>query len=180
MKIMLMVFLAVLLTNNKSEKIDFGKKKEGKNWQVVNDGVMGGRSQSTISFEDNSLIFKGKVSLENNGGFASMRAPWGKYDFSRYETMTMRFRGTARKFAVTMQNEQVFYLPNYKYFFTPSPDKWQTLEMKLADFETHRMGEATGGTVSKDILSKIIRYGIILYDKKAGDFELEIDYIEFK
>ncbi|MGB1121242.1 MAG: CIA30 family protein, partial [Saprospiraceae bacterium] len=54
MKIMLMVFLAVLLTNNKSEKIDFGKKKEGKNWQVVNDGVMGGRSQSTISFEDNS------------------------------------------------------------------------------------------------------------------------------
>ncbi|MGB1121241.1 MAG: CIA30 family protein, partial [Saprospiraceae bacterium] len=78
-----------------------------------------------------------------------MRAPWGKYDFSRYETMTMRFRGTARKFAVTMQNEQVFYLPNYKYFFTPSPDEWQTLEMKLADFETHRMGEATGGTVSK-------------------------------
>ena len=92
----------------------------------------------------------------------------------------MRFKGTARKFAITMQNEEVFYLPNYKYFFTPNPDEWQILEMKLTDFETHRMGESTGGTVSEETLSEIIRYGIILYDKKAGDFELEIDYIEFE
>ncbi|MFK7948737.1 MAG: CIA30 family protein [Saprospiraceae bacterium] len=180
MKIILMFFLAVLLTNNQSVKIDFGKNKDGKDWQIVNDGVMGGRSQSTISFEKNSMIFKGNVSLENNGGFASMRASFGEYDFSKYETMTMRFRGTARKFAVTMQKEAVFYLPNYKYFFTPNPDEWQTLEMKLTDFETYQMGRAIGGTVSEEDLTKIIRYGIILYDKKAGDFELEIDYIEFK
>lgn len=175
-----MVFLAVLLTNNKSEKIDFGKKKDGKKWQVVNDGVMGGLSQSTISFDKNSLIFKGNVSLENNGGFASMRAPWGEYDFSKYETMTMRFKGTARKFAITMQTEEPFYLPNYKYFFTPNPDEWQTVEMKLTDFETHQMGRPTGDNISEEKLAEVIRYGVILYDKKAGDFELEIDYIEFE
>lgn len=176
----LMIFLAILLTNSKSEKIDFGKKKEGENWRVVNDGVMGGLSESSISFEKNSLLFKGNVSLKNNGGFASMRAPFGEYNLSKYTTMTMRFRGTARKFAVTMQTDEPFYLPNYKYFFTPNPDEWQIIKMTLTDFKTHQMGRATGGTISVEELSNIIRYGIILYDKKSGDFELEIDYIEFE
>ena len=40
------------------------------NWLVVNDNVMGGISESNIRFsENNTLVFQGRVSLENNGGF---------------------------------------------------------------------------------------------------------------
>ena len=42
-------------------------------WQIVNDSVMGGLSTSQAYEKDNSLIFTGNVSLENNGGFASIR-----------------------------------------------------------------------------------------------------------
>ena len=43
-------------------------------WGIVNDGVMGGISQSNIYLnEANNIIFAGNVSLENNGGFASIR-----------------------------------------------------------------------------------------------------------
>jgi hypothetical protein len=175
-----MVFLAMFITQDNLGKIDFGNNKAGKDWQIVNDDVMGGRSQSKILLTNNSLLFKGSVSLENNGGFASIRAPWGKYDLSKYTTMTMRCRGTARQFAVTMQNESVFYRPNFKYFFTPNPEEWQTFELQLADFKAHQMGRVTGETIAAEQLAEIIRFGIILYDKQAGTFELEIDYIGFE
>ena len=44
------------------------------NWSIVNDDVMGGISKSFLSINENeNLIFKGYLSLENNGGFASSR-----------------------------------------------------------------------------------------------------------
>jgi NADH dehydrogenase [ubiquinone] 1 alpha subcomplex assembly factor 1 len=142
--------------------------------------VMGGRSASIKTLTKNSLQFEGNVSLENNGGFASLRSPWGKFDYSNYTKMTMRFKGTNRKFAVTMATSPRFYEPNFKYFFEPNPDEWQTLTFNLEDFKTHQMGRSTGEKITNEDLAKIIRLGIILYDKKAGDFELEIDYIKFK
>lgn len=43
-------------------------------WYVVNDNVMGGVSNSSMVFTENeTLVFKGRVSLDNNGGFASVR-----------------------------------------------------------------------------------------------------------
>lgn len=44
-------------------------------WTTVNDPVMGGTSTSTITFGDGGLVFSGNISLENNGGFASVRSP---------------------------------------------------------------------------------------------------------
>ena len=45
-----------------------------KNWNIVNDDVMGGISKSYLALNDeNNLIFSGNVSLKNNGGFASTR-----------------------------------------------------------------------------------------------------------
>jgi hypothetical protein len=54
--------------------IDFTDKKAGHQMNVVNDGVMGGLSQGTIEMTQNdSLLFKGNISLQNNGGFSSFR-----------------------------------------------------------------------------------------------------------
>ena len=50
-----------------------------KNWNIVNDDVMGGISRSSLSMNDeNNLIFSGYLSLENNGGFASSRLSFNK------------------------------------------------------------------------------------------------------
>ena len=43
-------------------------------WQTTNDGVMGGRSDGRFRInEDRNMEFFGTLSLENNGGFASVR-----------------------------------------------------------------------------------------------------------
>ena len=44
------------------------------NWNIVNDTVMGGRSQARMSVRDNKAEFMGFLSLANNGGFSSVRA----------------------------------------------------------------------------------------------------------
>ena len=43
-------------------------------WGVVNDSVMGGISTSRFQqTDDGTLIFAGQLSMENNGGFVSLR-----------------------------------------------------------------------------------------------------------
>lgn len=56
------------------------------NWQPINDGVMGGISSSQIRFDlAGHAVFEGVVSLENNGGFASVRA--SQLDFGGSDTV---------------------------------------------------------------------------------------------
>ena len=59
-----------IMQTNKINILDTNRN----NWLVVNDNVMGGISESNIKFsKNNTLVFQGRVSLENNGGFASFR-----------------------------------------------------------------------------------------------------------
>ena len=45
-------------------------------WFVVNDTVMGGVSSGQLEWESGALVFTGDLSLDNNGGFASVRSPF--------------------------------------------------------------------------------------------------------
>jgi hypothetical protein len=54
--------------------IDFGLPSEQDQWEIINDVVMGGVSSSHVVISENgAALFQGEVSLENYGGFASMR-----------------------------------------------------------------------------------------------------------
>ncbi|MDH3323720.1 MAG: CIA30 family protein, partial [Flavobacteriaceae bacterium] len=74
MKAMIVISIILSLFANNNYKIDFGKTTGGQNWMIVNDDVMGGLSNSTAELTDSTLIFKGTLSLKNNGGFASIRS----------------------------------------------------------------------------------------------------------
>ena len=164
---------------NTNLKIDFGQTTGGQDWMIVNDGVMGGLSRSTAIFTKNSLLFKGTLSLKNNGGFASIRSGKGKYDLSKYNTIKIRFRSAGRDFALRFANSEMYFRPNFKHNFSSSTGEWEIVELKLSDFKEFTMGKLSDSTVSKNKLENIIRIGIILSDKKEGPFELEVDYIEF-
>ena len=52
----------------------FDKPEAAKPGETVNDGVMGGRSAGRFKITgDKKMEFSGTLSLENNGGFASVR-----------------------------------------------------------------------------------------------------------
>lgn len=180
MKFFLGTFLLVFMMQPTTvTKLDFGKEKFGANWRVVNDGVMGGLSQGSLTFTDNSLIFKGKVSLENNGGFSSFRSPFAKIDLSGFKQVKMRVRTNGCKFGFNFSVDPRFYIPNYKKVFSTKPNQWQVFTFQIRDFDQYRIGEPTGRKIPTELLSKIIRMGFITNFKAEKAFELEIDYLEF-
>ena len=59
-----------------------GGRSQGQ-WSIVNDDVMGGISQGQAQAVDDVLLFRGQISLENNGGFSSVSfKPDPKMDMS--------------------------------------------------------------------------------------------------
>lgn len=160
-------------------KFDFGNNQTIKKWKVVNDGVMGGLSTGVISYTKNTMLFKGEISLDNNGGFASIRTNWDKWDLSKFSKVKMRVKTNGRKYALVLETDKRFYKPTFKQDVTTKKGEWEILEFFLKDFYISVMGEPTGDKIEAEQLSQIIRMGFILFDKKAGDFSIEVDYIEF-
>ena len=53
---------------------DFNTKSNITNWRIVDDVVMGGRSNGNFKINDSGYgEFSGTVSLENNGGFSMVQ-----------------------------------------------------------------------------------------------------------
>lgn len=160
-------------------EINFGTDTQVSDWRPLNDGVMGGLSVSLVEQEADFIRFSGQVSLENNGGFASIRSPFRSLDLSKAETVEMRIRAPKGQFALTMETERVWFRPYYKHPIELSGPDWQTVRIPLEAFHAYQVGRKLPQTLNKAAQGRIIRLGIITDFKQARDFELEIDYIRF-
>jgi len=72
---------------------DFSKERAIDDWMSINDVVMGGVSTGRLESTGNdTAAFTGVVSLENNGGFASVRSRPRKFDLRGYSGLELRIR----------------------------------------------------------------------------------------
>lgn len=177
MKILLLVCAFAWTLNN--FEMDF-TKEENQNWTVQLDGVMGGRSSGSLDYSKNGIVFTGKLSLENNGGFAAIRSPWGQFDFSETKRVKVRLKGDGRVYKLTLDDSKAWYLPNYEVKLKTEKDKWLNLSIPISDFRVAQMGQMGSKSPSSEQMKGIIRVGIILADKNPGPFELEVASIEFE
>jgi NADH dehydrogenase [ubiquinone] 1 alpha subcomplex assembly factor 1 len=180
MNIILMLLLMLSSPNDKLQ-FDFGKEKGNvKTWFTITDNVMGGVSTSKLDMKETSILFTGSISFDNNGGFASFRSGFSKFDLTAYDAVRIRFKSENQKFALTLDNSRNWWEPNYKYEFqSEQSSDWKTVSFNLADFHEEIIGRKSGNKINKGILKNICQIGIITNDKKEGPFSLEIDYIEF-
>ncbi len=158
--------------------LDFGEAKNN-TWYAVNDGVMGGRSQGVVSYQDDVLHFEGSVSFENNGGFASVRSESFSRDLTVWSSVTIRYRCDGQSLNFGMNHYRQWYDPTYKVVLPVTNMKWKEVTFALKDFEEYRIGIPTGNRIDQNKLAQIIRFGIMTNDKKEGRFEAEIDFIAF-
>ena len=94
--------------------IDFTDKKAGHQMNVVNDGVMGGLSQGTIEMTQNdSLLFKGNISLQNNGGFSSFRIAGKLWDLSAWKGVEILVKGDGRTYGLRATTDENFSAPRF-------------------------------------------------------------------
>jgi NADH dehydrogenase [ubiquinone] 1 alpha subcomplex assembly factor 1 len=165
---------------NKLSMFDFGNTGcENCNWFVVVDGVMGGRSSAELVTRHNSMVLSGDISLENRGGFASIRTPYRDYDLSQFTHVVIRYRSTGQSFAFTLSNYRRFYLPRFKHILPNTNGVWSEVELTFENFKKTRFSDELGDGPTPSELERIIRLGLISNDKVAGLFSLEVDYIKF-
>ena len=148
---------------------DFGSTSvNNAGWFVVVDGVMGGRSSAELLTTESSVVLSGVISLENRGGFASMRTVDDDYDLSAFNQVTIRYRSTGQSFAFTLNNYRRFNLPRFKHVLADTDGAWSELSLRFENFKKMRFSEELGGGPTATELTTIIRLGLISIDKVAG------------
>ncbi len=163
----------------KSEKVLFGfdDPAAAKQWKIVNDGVMGGRSSSKLSsVDDGQVRFSGDLSLENNGGFASVRSKPASLKLNQGDVIVLRILGDGRKYMVNLYMPDRRMAFSYQAEFETTEGEWTEARLPLAKFAATSFGRRVEGNTLNP--SQINSFGIMLADKKAGSFELLLDWIK--
>src|SRR5208283_5014428 len=96
---------------------DFQTTTESAAWQIVNDDVMGGVSASRFELIDGVAVFRGEVSLENNGGFASVRSSLARHNLAGCDSFVIRLRDDGRRYKFTVRTATGFDTPLYQCAF---------------------------------------------------------------
>lgn len=158
---------------------NFQSADAAKQWQSVNDGVMGGRSEGQFKMtDDKTMQFFGTLSLENNGGFASVRTRPSKLELKKGDTLIARVRGDGRKYNFNLYVPRRLTAFSYRADFETKKDDWIEVELPLAKFEATSFGRVVQNQPLDP--AEINGLGILLGDKKAGPFKLEVQWIKVK
>lgn len=156
--------------------MDFKTKTEAPEWFSVNDGVMGGLSKGMADIKHGSLHFRGDLSLENNGGFSSIRTA-GDYDFSGKKTMVMRVKGDGRTYQLRLATDARYRgsAVSYGAEFETKKGRWIEVKIPFESLSPSWRGNKLDGPAFD--ASEVEEIGILIGDKKPGRFTLELDWI---
>ncbi len=161
-----------------SEMLLFQFNGEEPFWYTVNDDVMGGISSSFINFDENSdiLTFSGNLSLENNGGFASIRSQWTNYELENYDGITFRVLGDGKTYRFRIRTEEAGSNISYTALFPTEANIWKEIYVPFSEmlplyrgFVVSQAGPLDPGSIRS--------FGFMLSDKQTGEFKLEVENI---
>ena len=181
MKIKL-ILLTVLITfsfmkpNAPSDIIfDFKTSTDIGSWKIVNDGVMGGSSNSTFSQnKEGHGVFKGNVSIENNGGFASVRLQLSSFIVNDSKQLKIKLKGDGKNYQLRVKANASDYYSYITEFSTSG--SWETIVINLNNlypsFRGRKMDQENFNAPSFEEISFLIA------NKKSEPFILELEKIE--
>jgi len=158
--------------------IDFSSPDEQERWEIINDAVMGGVSESRISIIDNkAALFQGVVSLDNYGGFASIRTHPREFDLIGSNGLIVRVKGDGKDFRLRLRTDNTYDGIAYQTHFSTEQDRWITACLSFEAFTPVFRGMVVNDAPPLDITA-IRRIGFMIADKQAGPFRLEIEWVK--
>jgi hypothetical protein len=153
---------------------DFTDPSAAEAWHAIDDRVMGGVSRSRLRHDQaGHAVFGGTVSLERNGGFASVRSSPGERGLPGARTCLIDLRGDHKQFKLSLLTDDGFDSLNYQASFAPEGTDWQTLHLPLADFRASFRGREVPDAPTLDP-ARIRQAGLMIAARQAGPFELHI------
>jgi hypothetical protein len=152
---------------------DFGTADQAR-WQVVDDGVMGGRSRGFVAIEDGTLRFTGTL-VTQGGGFTSVRAD-RPMDLGGYDGLELRVRGGGRTFAVGVDDDT---RQGGRTVSRRAPvetqEAWAVVRVPFSALRTTVFGQPVSAPPID--LTNVKRIGLYILDGVDGPFRLEVDEI---
>jgi hypothetical protein len=146
-------------------------------WQIVNDDVMGGVSTSTFQVTNQVATFRGTVSLENNGGFASVRTMPANLNLAEATEFILRVRGDGQQYKFTARMNSNFDGALYQSSFATRQGEWQEIRLPFDKFSPTFRGRQLSSEPPL-AASKITSIGVLIADQQVGSFQLEIVWIK--
>lgn len=144
-------------------------------WTVIDDPTMGGRSRSQfVPTDGGTACFTGVVSLENGGGFCSVRSP----EFSPAAAATgvqLRVRGDGRTYKVCLHTRHMLPGTSYRATFEPRPGEWEDVRIPLSEFVLMRFGARAGVTPVDP--ARVTALSLLIADRQDGPFALELAHV---
>lgn len=143
-------------------------------WHNVNDDVMGGISEGRCNISDRqTLEFFGNISLENRGGFASVRTVAQELGLALGDTLVVKVRGDGREYSLNLYLKKSKVAFAYRATVPTTKDEWIELKLPLGSFEANSFGKPVRGAGPVDP-TEINALGFLIRDKQAGPFQLEV------
>lgn len=152
---------------------DFNGTQNG-SWQVVNDGVMGGRSNGAFEIKEGTLRFTGNL-VTRGGGFTSLRAA-RTIDLTEYEGLELRVRGGGRTFELEVGDNTRLRgrsISRRTPFVTSA--EWSIVRLPFNSLRASIFGQPV--TAPPVNLANVTSFGLYILDGIDGPFRCEIDWI---
>lgn len=156
---------------------DFDEDISIQAWRIVNDGVMGGRSNGSFSLSaEGHGLFAGQISLENNGGFSSVRYQCDKVNVTKESRIAIRLKGDGKRYQFRVKDNSRNY---YSYIISfDTSGEWEDIEISLSNmYPSFRGRRLNMPNFAHEAIEEIV---FLIGNKKAESFELLIDKIELK
>lgn len=143
-------------------------------WSAIDDRVMGGVSRSRLRHDAaGHAVFEGHVSLDRNGGFASIRSLTRSLGLAGAVDCVIEVCGDGRRFKLNLRTDAAFDGVNYQASFAPVAGRWSVIRLPLSAFRPTFRGRDVPGALPLDP-DRIEQLGFMIADQQAGDFALAI------
>ena len=173
------LILMTLINSKQNSNIifEFNADCAIESWQVVDDVVMGGMSFGQCSLnEDGNGLFKGDVSIENNGGFSSIRLNTKPIQTASFEAIVLRIKGDGSTFQFRVKRS-TYERHSYVFNFETS-GQWETISIPLNQMTPRFRGYSLD--LPNFDQEPIEQLGFLKASKKNTAFQLEIKRISLK
>ncbi|MBO3116662.1 CIA30 family protein [Winogradskyella sp. DF17] len=152
----------------------FNKNSNLQNWRILDDVVMGGRSNGEFTVSKEGFgKFYGDISLDNNGGFSSVRYYFETKKTKPFSKFILKIKGDGKRYQFRVKDKSN-QRHSYIYEFQTSGD-WETVEIPFdkmyASFRGYRLN------ISNFDGAQMEEIAFLIGNKKEESFELLIDTI---
>lgn len=157
--------------------VNFDDSPQEPRWIAVNDGVMGGHSSGGPKIADGALEFSGKLSLQNNGGFSSVRTAGRDFDLRGVFAVVIRARGDGRRYQLRLAANARYrgMTVSYGAGFDTTAGEWTEVSVPLASLEPTVRGSSLQGPPLD--VSQVREIGLLIADQREEAFALAVDWI---